>query len=62
MIVCVCANVSDTQIKNFNDINSIKTDLNACNKCKKCKPMIEQLIENNNTTLDNNKVKSDYIQ
>ena len=59
MILCVCKNVSDKQIKaainsGSKDLKSIQEKTGACTDCKICYSDLKELIEKNtNETIQN---------
>ena len=52
MIVCVCNNVSDSQIRcalaTAETFEELKKQLNICNRCCMCQDEIEKILSSNN--------------
>lgn len=47
MIICICANISDKQIKQCNSFEDAQIDLGVCLKCMKCVHEVNTLVINN---------------
>ena len=50
MIVCVCKNISESQLKQLlkeNTIEGIMADTGLCTKCQKCNETVKKLVLEN---------------